>query len=351
MLEQILSSNTARNVWRTVRRSCMLMLGLKRLSVFNKYKGVVLIIRTFFKATSSPLTRIQTCGFLNTAYFSLRLLSISLFCESHGQLETTSTTDSWSSRRRSKDQNTNKIKVEVKVRQKGRQKHATCFSTLLQNEMNNDFVPPTNKTCHTTNQLVAGCEKLLQRIGRSSNICNKTCPCCAFYQPKANLFCSKWRKFFLWRNSREILGNQGLVFAQLATTWFVAGRFKRGCENSQHRLSTRFAAMLQNKLHVKWKFSACTYTWYYLFFKISQNEIWKFGRNLLLAKFGSERVKMFFLGISAGASAEQTSSTITSTNLYWAEEFFQSKPNWDLARNHFYASSSCRLPRPSMFDQ
>ena len=33
----------------------MLMLGLKRLSVFNKkYKGVVLIIRTFFKATSSP---------------------------------------------------------------------------------------------------------------------------------------------------------------------------------------------------------------------------------------------------------------------------------------------------------
>ena len=27
-----------------------------------------------------------------------------------------------------------------------------------------------------------------------------------------------------------------------------------------------------------------------LIFKISQNEIWKFGRNLLLAKFGNERV-------------------------------------------------------------
>ena len=27
------------------------------------------------------------------------------------------------------------------------------------------------------------------------------------------------------------------------------------------------------------------------FFKISQNKIWKFGRNLLLAKLGSERVK------------------------------------------------------------
>ena len=41
----------------------------------------------------------------------------------------------------------------------------------------------------------------------------------------------------------------------------------------------------------KWKLSACTYTWCYLFFKISQTEIWKFGRNLLLAKFGGERVK------------------------------------------------------------
>ena len=29
----------------------------------------------------------------------------------------------------------------------------------------------------------------------------------------------------------------------------------------------------------------------YLFFKIPQNEIWKFGRQLLSAKFGSERVK------------------------------------------------------------
>ena len=31
------------------------------------------------------------------------------------------------------------------------------------------------------------------------------------------------------------------------------------------------------------------------FFKISQNKIWKFGRNLLLAKFGSERVNLFTL--------------------------------------------------------
>ena len=41
----------------------------------------------------------------------------------------------------------------------------------------------------------------------------------------------------------------------------------------------------------KWKLSTCTFTWCYLFVKILENEIWKFGRNLPLATFGSERVK------------------------------------------------------------
>ena len=41
----------------------------------------------------------------------------------------------------------------------------------------------------------------------------------------------------------------------------------------------------------KWKLSACTFTWCYLFVKILENEMWKFGRNLPLATFGSERVK------------------------------------------------------------
>ena len=42
----------------------------------------------------------------------------------------------------------------------------------------------------------------------------------------------------------------------------------------------------------KWKLSACTFTWCYLFLKILENEIWKFGWNLPLAMFGSERVKI-----------------------------------------------------------
>ena len=41
----------------------------------------------------------------------------------------------------------------------------------------------------------------------------------------------------------------------------------------------------------KWKLSACTYTWCYLFFKILQKEIWKSVWNLPLATFGSELLK------------------------------------------------------------
>ena len=55
----------------------------------------------------------------------------------------------------------------------------------------------------------------------SSTSCNKKFTCCAFYRPKANLYCSKWRRSLVWRDSREILSNQKSVFTQLATRWFV----------------------------------------------------------------------------------------------------------------------------------
>ena len=45
----------------------------------------------------------------------------------------------------------------------------------------------------------------------------------------------------------------------------------------------------------KWKLSACTVTFCYLFFKILQNEICKLGRNLPLATLGSERVNDHFI--------------------------------------------------------
>ena len=44
----------------------------------------------------------------------------------------------------------------------------------------------------------------------------------------------------------------------------------------------------------KWKLSARTFTWRYLFPTILENEIRKFGRNFPLATFGSERVKRWY---------------------------------------------------------
>ena len=54
---------------------------------------------------------------------------------------------------------------------------------------------------------------------------------------------------------------------------------------------------------------ACTYKWRYLFVKILQNEIWKFGQHLPLDTFGSERVntdgKLLFLGDELCGSGRQ----------------------------------------------
>ena len=75
-------------------------------------------------------------------------------------------------------------------------------------------LPSTNQTCPATNQVVAGCETLLQTVESSSAFCNKIRACCGFYRPKTNLF-------RVWRDSRVMLSNQKTVFTELATTWFV----------------------------------------------------------------------------------------------------------------------------------
>ena len=62
----------------------------------------------------------------------------------------------------------------------------------------------------------------------------------AFYRPKANLFCSKWRNLRVWRHFRVILFNQ--------TELNMAGKTRK------HRFSTLVAALFRNKLHV---FVAC----------------------------------------------------------------------------------------------
>ena len=42
----------------------------------------------------------------------------------------------------------------------------------------------------------------------------KACTCCAFYLPKANLFCSRWRNPCVWREFRVFLSNQKSVFTR-----------------------------------------------------------------------------------------------------------------------------------------
>ena len=82
----------------------------------------------------------------------------------------------------------------LKMRVKGPQNRAPCFATFLQNELNNDVACFTThvQTYISTKEVVAGCEKLLQKVESSSTFCNKIYTCCAFYRFKANLFCNKW---------------------------------------------------------------------------------------------------------------------------------------------------------------
>ena len=57
---------------------------------------------------------------------------------------------------------------------------------ILPNELNDDVGRFTthHQTCLVTNQVVAGCEKLLLKVESSSTFYNKICTCCAFYRPK-----------------------------------------------------------------------------------------------------------------------------------------------------------------------
>ena len=57
----------------------------------------------------------------------------------------------------------------------------------------------------------------------------------------------------------------------------------------------------------KWNLSACTLTWCYLFVKILENEIWKFGPNLPLATFGSERVNSVLETLTGSESGRELS--------------------------------------------
>ena len=82
-------------------------------------------------------------------------------------------------------------------------------------------LPSTSQTCLATNQVVGGCETLLQTVESSSTFCNKIRVCCGFYQPKTNLF-------RVWRDSRVILSNQKTVLRNLHQPDLLQERFQPG---------------------------------------------------------------------------------------------------------------------------
>ena len=99
------------------------------------------------------------------------------------------------------------------------------FAALLQNELKSNVEHFTTyvQTCLAANEVATDCENVLQKLESIFTFCNKIFTFCTFYQPKANLFCRKWRKFGVKGDSRVILSNQkSWVFTQFAATWFVA---------------------------------------------------------------------------------------------------------------------------------
>ena len=115
-----------------------------------------------------------------------------------------------------------KIQAQLKVRKNGQQKLANCFATLRQNELKSDVANFTTYEPNLQKIRLLHVAKGCCREHSSSTFCNKLCTCRAFYWPKANLFCSKWRNSRVRRDSRLMLSNQKSVPTQCATTWFGA---------------------------------------------------------------------------------------------------------------------------------
>ena len=81
--------------------------------------------------------------------------------------------------------------------------------------------PPTNQTCLAANQVVAGCEELLQKAERSSTFCNKVCICCAFYRPQGKLATSNITPIYGVTAAFIIHSEVSIHITQIAANQFV----------------------------------------------------------------------------------------------------------------------------------
>lgn len=72
-------------------------------------------------------------------------------------------------------------------------------------------LPPTNQTCPATNEVVAGWEKLSQKVETTSTFCSKL----FMYMLRGLLAQGKLVLRHAWRDFRVILANQKSVFTQI----------------------------------------------------------------------------------------------------------------------------------------
>ena len=70
---------------------------------------------------------------------------------------------------------------------------------------------PTNQTCPATNEVVAGWEKLLQKVETTSTFCSNL----FMYMLRVSLAQGKLVLRHAWRDFRVILSNQKSVFSQI----------------------------------------------------------------------------------------------------------------------------------------
>ena len=99
----------------------------------------------------------------------------------------------------------------------------------------------------------------MQKVESISTFWNKICTCCAFYQPKANLFCSKWQSdvtslygvtpayFYAIRSQYSRKLQQALFVARQVWVWVVkrvTSLFNTFCSNG-HIFVARFTVALE----------------------------------------------------------------------------------------------------------
>lgn len=93
------------------------------------------------------------------------------------------------------------------------------------------FLLTTNQTCVATNQVVADCDKVLQKVESSSTFRNEICTYCAFYRSEANLFCNKWRysRVYYGVTPTQFYPIRGEYSRNLQKHDLLQNSFERGC--------------------------------------------------------------------------------------------------------------------------